>query len=165
MKDYELLDAVGGIDPEYIEEADKEAPKSKAVWRKALLPAAACLGIVIGAAVLLSKVPFSSLKPNAGNDADAGAGVGSADPGGMFVDGVDPVMASVAVLPDFEELKGKPSAFMVLEAKYNPDTEKGIEPEAVYYDWDAEAVSRLKHLIEETKAEIVLSSDWRHSKN
>ena len=36
---------------------------------------------------------------------------------------------------------------------------------AVYYDWDAEAVSRLKHLIEETKAEIVLSSDWRHSKN
>ncbi len=32
---------------------------------------------------------------------------------------------------------------------------------AVYYDWDKDAVARLKRLCLETNAEIVISSDWR----
>ena len=36
---------------------------------------------------------------------------------------------------------------------------------AVYYDWDKNAVEELRILLEETGAEIVLSSDWRGSKN
>lgn len=36
---------------------------------------------------------------------------------------------------------------------------------AVYYDWDKASVNELKQLLDETGAEIVLSSDWRFSKN
>ena len=55
-----------------------------------------------------------------------------------------------------------------LAKKYNEpaylDLDK-YDVAAVYYDWDRAAVSQLKHLMDETNAEIVLSSDWRHSKN
>ena len=33
---------------------------------------------------------------------------------------------------------------------------------AVYYDWDKEAVNRLKILCLKSKAEIIISSDWRY---
>lgn len=36
---------------------------------------------------------------------------------------------------------------------------------AVYYDWDKDAVNELKQMLDESGAEIVLSSDWRFSKN
>ena len=35
---------------------------------------------------------------------------------------------------------------------------------AVYYDWDSEAVERLRTLCTEFAADIVISSDWRRSK-
>ena len=32
---------------------------------------------------------------------------------------------------------------------------------AVYYDWQSEAVSRLKHVLDKTESKIIISSDWR----
>lgn len=32
---------------------------------------------------------------------------------------------------------------------------------AVYYDWDEQAVSRLKYVLDETDSKIIVSSDWR----
>lgn len=36
---------------------------------------------------------------------------------------------------------------------------------AVYYDWNDEAVSRLKHILDETDSKIIMSSDWRSAKD
>ena len=33
---------------------------------------------------------------------------------------------------------------------------------AVYCDWDKEAIATLKHILDETGAKIVISSDWRN---
>ena len=35
---------------------------------------------------------------------------------------------------------------------------------AVYYDWNKEAVERLKYVLKESKARIIISSDWRNKK-
>ena len=35
---------------------------------------------------------------------------------------------------------------------------------AVYYDWDEQAVARLKYILEKTNAKIIISSDWRSEK-
>lgn len=52
MKDYELLDAVGGIDAEYVESAARrKKPGRLSLWAKAV-PAAACLCLIVGAAAL-----------------------------------------------------------------------------------------------------------------
>ena len=36
---------------------------------------------------------------------------------------------------------------------------------AVYYDWNMEAVNRLKYILDETDSKIIISSDWRSNKN
>ena len=52
MKEYELLDAVGGIDAEYVSNAARERrPRRFPLWAK-LVPAAACLCLIAGAAAL-----------------------------------------------------------------------------------------------------------------
>lgn len=51
-----------------------------------------------------------------------------------------------------------------LAAKYNDDSYLEWDRwdlGAVYYDWDKEAVERLRKLCVEVPAEIVISSDWR----
>lgn len=54
MKNYELLDAVGGINPEYIENAAKNKTwRKKPIW-KMLVPAAACLCVLIGGIVFFN---------------------------------------------------------------------------------------------------------------
>ena len=83
----QLLDAMGGIDSRYVEEALRyERPANKRTWpRWAAL--AACLCLVIGIA--------------------AGRGLrqaGGGAPGGAWPEGVDPVIASIAVLPAGERL-------------------------------------------------------------
>jgi hypothetical protein len=55
-----------------------------------------------------------------------------------------------------------------LAAKYNNDDylEMDIyDLGAVWYDWDKEAVERLRKLCIDVPAEIVISSDWRRSKS
>ena len=52
MNNYELLDAVGGIDAEYVESAArKKMPGRLPLWAK-IVPAAACLCLLVGAAAL-----------------------------------------------------------------------------------------------------------------
>lgn len=51
-----------------------------------------------------------------------------------------------------------------LAAKYNNDEYLQMDMYdlgAVYYDWDKEAVERLRKLCVDVPAEIVISSDWR----
>ena len=46
MKAYDLMDAVGGIDPQFVENAGRDT-KKPSVWKK-LLPAAACFALLLG---------------------------------------------------------------------------------------------------------------------
>jgi flagellar biosynthesis/type III secretory pathway M-ring protein FliF/YscJ len=50
MKDYKLLDAVGGIDPKYIESAEKSKETKKTGWFK-WVAMAACLCLVVVATI------------------------------------------------------------------------------------------------------------------
>lgn len=47
MKDYEILDAIGGIDSRFVEKA-AERRNLRPVW-KYILPAAACFAVLVGA--------------------------------------------------------------------------------------------------------------------
>ena len=83
----QLLDAMGGIDSRYVEEALRyERPANKRAWpRWAAL--AACLCLAVGIA--------------------AGRGLhlpGGGAPGGAWPEGVDPEISSIAVLPAGERL-------------------------------------------------------------
>lgn len=53
-----------------------------------------------------------------------------------------------------------------LSAKYNTDYHQysPYDIYAVYYDWEETAISRLKHILDETKSKIIISSDWRSEK-
>lgn len=50
-----------------------------------------------------------------------------------------------------------------LSEKYNIDYSiyDKFDVLAVYYDWEETAVSRLKHILDETNSKIIISSDWR----
>ncbi len=68
MKNYELLDAVGGIDAEYVENAARERKsKRSSLWVK-IVPAAACLCLILGAAVLFK--PGTPNPPAGDNSGD-----------------------------------------------------------------------------------------------
>ena len=53
-----------------------------------------------------------------------------------------------------------------LSNKYNTDYSIYDEYDvfAVYYDWDSQAVSRLKYVLDYTNSKIIVSSDWRSKK-
>ena len=53
-----------------------------------------------------------------------------------------------------------------LSEKYNTDYSQYSEYDvfAVYYDWDSQAVSRLKYVLDSTDSKIITSSDWRSKK-
>lgn len=59
MKTYEWIDAVGGIDHEFVENAAKEQPRASA-WKKAL-PLAACFVLLVGACFA---IPGLTRKPD-----------------------------------------------------------------------------------------------------
>ena len=49
MKDYEILDALGGIDADYIESASRDKKSGGKYFIRILIPAAACLCLIVGA--------------------------------------------------------------------------------------------------------------------
>ncbi|MBR7041878.1 MAG: hypothetical protein IKI04_00080 [Bacilli bacterium] len=53
-----------------------------------------------------------------------------------------------------------------LSKKYNTDYHKyGLfTVVAAYYDWNEQALARLKYILDETGAKIIISSDWRNEK-
>lgn len=95
MRGNEFLDKMELIDPAYVEAADIEPKRKKNTWVK-WGAVAACLCLVIGGVLLY-------LKLNQGIEPDTGLGVGG-EPGGAFPDGVDPIIASLAVFPASESI-------------------------------------------------------------
>lgn len=59
MKDYELLEAFGGIGNRFVEAAEKSGRKKRSVWKLAA-PLAACVVLLVGVYLALPKAPSSA---------------------------------------------------------------------------------------------------------
>lgn len=108
MKNEKLLMAMGNIDDALISGAVNDTKaKKKNAWLK-WGAVAACLCVVVAGAAIWSNSPGVS-----GNIPEGGVGGGGTVPGGVWLEGVDPVVASVAVFPEGENLSDVADATLV----------------------------------------------------
>lgn len=98
MKNEMMLDAIGRIDDELILGAANDAPKKRTPARLKWGGIAACLCLcaLLGIGAWHSGISNSTV--------DGGSGVDGTTPGGSTSDGIDPIMASVAIFPAGESL-------------------------------------------------------------
>ena len=92
MKTPKMVEAMSYIDDDLVSGAITCTRKKKSSWLR-WGAMAACLCLVITGATLWGNLGQHGKLP------EAGAGVGGEDSGGMWPEGVDPVIASVAVIP------------------------------------------------------------------
>ena len=92
MKTPKMVEAMNYIDDDLVSGAITYTRKKKSRWLK-WGAMAACLCLMIAGAAILSNLGQPGKIP------EAGAGVGGEDSGGVWPEGVDPVVASVAVIP------------------------------------------------------------------
>ena len=91
---------------------------------------AACLCLIVGGVI------FANNRPQV-QQGDAGIGIDGTVPGGTLPEGVDPVMASIAVFPTTEKLEDVENAVCVdftkesLSALHEPNTESESVPNAL----------------------------------
>lgn len=110
MKNERLLNVIGKIDDEFIVAAVNDTKaKKKNVWIK-WGSIAACLCVVSAVAAI-----WSHNLGLFGNIPESGGGVveGGIAPGGVLLEGVDPVVASVAIFPAGESLSDVADATLV----------------------------------------------------
>jgi len=72
MKDYELLDAIGGIDAAYVDAADRPADPKKRSYRSRWIAVAACLFLVAAASFGALQLGLLGGKAGAGNQGKEG---------------------------------------------------------------------------------------------
>lgn len=103
MKTPKMVDAMNYIDDDLVSGAITYTKKKKNTWAK-WGAIAACLCLVVAVAALWSNGPgMSNGNPVGAGGIDEGAGVPGGD--GMWPEGVDPVVASVAVIPAGADLR------------------------------------------------------------
>lgn len=106
MRGQELLETIENLDPAYIEAAAVKPKAKRSGWfRWGTIAACVCM-IIAGTAVW-------SIWGQQGKIPEFGAGVGGEEPGGNWPEGVDPVIASVAVIPAGEDLKNVADAVSI----------------------------------------------------
>ena len=84
----------------------------------------------------------------------------------VFLD-VDGVLQPYDAEYRFYEIDKKAKRLVFdLSEKYDVDYEKYsiYDILAVYYDWNTEAVERLRKVLDETNSKIIISSDWKSEK-
>lgn len=101
MKDHDLLEAVGGINEKFINNASTiKAKKSKKGYFK-WIAAVACLCVIVGGIAYMNNIGINTDNTDAGNGVD-----GTVIPGGDTSDeDIDPVMGSIAVFPSTESME------------------------------------------------------------
>lgn len=94
MKEHDFLEAVGYINVEYINNAcppkDKQNNSNYGKW----MAVVACLCVIVGGLFFISTNDNNTSNPDTGNGYD-----GTVLQGGKMPEGVDPIMASIAVYP------------------------------------------------------------------
>jgi hypothetical protein len=80
----------------------------------------------------------------------------------VFLD-IDGVLQGYSSQKRFNFIKEMPTLQKELTEKHGVDYSSydKYDVGAVYYDWDSHAVSLIRKILDETKAVIVVSSDWR----
>ena len=106
MRGQEMLDLIGDLDPAYIEAAAENPRLRKSVWRR-WAAIAACLCLVIAGTAMWNH--FGSQEKTA----EGGNGAGNDAPAGVWPEGVDPVIACVAVFPSGEKLRDVADAISI----------------------------------------------------
>ncbi|MBQ9839341.1 MAG: hypothetical protein IJO56_07645 [Oscillospiraceae bacterium] len=106
MRGHELLETIENLNPAYIEAAAKK-PYRKTTWWTKWVAIAACLCLIITGVALWGNLGEYEKNP------DAGAGVSGGDAGGAWPEGVDPVVASLAVIPAGVDLLDVADAVLV----------------------------------------------------
>ena len=85
----------------------------------------------------------------------------------VFLD-IDGVLQPYDSENHFYEINNKTKELVrLLSEKHDIDYSKYsiFDILAVYYDWNKEALDRLKYLLDYTSSKIIISSDWRSEKN
>lgn len=124
MKNEKLLMAMGNIDDALISGAVNDTKaKKKNAWLK-WGAMAACLCVVVAGTIIWSSSPGLFV-----NIPESGVGGGGTVPGGVWPEGVDPVVASVAIIPAGESLLDVADATSV---SINEKDAKNIEPLGAY---------------------------------
>lgn len=98
MRGQEMLEVIENLNPAYIETAAQK-PKTRKSGLFRFSAIAACVCVIIAGAIVWGNYWQQGKIP------EFGGGVGGEEPGGNWPDGVDPIIASVAVIPAGEELK------------------------------------------------------------
>lgn len=93
-----LYNSITNVDDKYIEEVQTNAKKKRNIWLK-WGAMAACLCLVIAGAVV-----WSNSTNSFDNSAEKGSGDAGGDIDGVWPEGIDPVVASVAIFPAEESL-------------------------------------------------------------
>jgi len=119
MRGREMLDAIENLNPAYIEAAAEKPKSKKTGWLK-WGAMAACLCLVVTGVALWGNLGQHGKIP------EAGAGVGGEDSGGIWPEGVDPVIASVAVIPAGVDLLDVADAISVSISEEDARTVEGL---------------------------------------
>ena len=101
MRKEEFCKALGDINENYVKEARAERKVPKSAWLK-WGAAAACLCLLVTAAIVWNNAGMPERPPESGDGGGPGDSVLGGD--GLWPEGVDPVVASVAVIPAGESL-------------------------------------------------------------
>ena len=124
MRGNEFLDKMGLIDSAYIEAANVKPKQRKYAWLKRGAMAACLCLVIVGVAV------WSSSSKLFGNTPGGGGGAGEGIDGvGAWPDGIDPFVASVAVIPAEKSLSDVADATVV---SINEEDARNIERLGAY---------------------------------
>ena len=133
MKTPKMVDAMSYIDDDLVSGAVTYTRKKKSGWLR-WGAMAACLCLVITGVALWGNLGQQGKIP------EAGAGVGGEEPGGMWPEGVDPVIASLAVIPAGVDLLDVADATSVSISEEDARAVEGLGayipsalPEGCYY--------------------------------
>lgn len=119
MRGREMLDAIENLNPAYIEAAAEKPKAKKAGWLK-WGAMAACLCLVVAGVAMWGNLGQHGKIP------EAGAGVGGEDSGGVWPEGVDPVIASLAVIPAGVDLLDVADAVSISISEEDARTVEGL---------------------------------------
>lgn len=126
MKDHDILEAVGGINERFINNAMDEAPKRIKYPYVKWLTTVACLCIIIGGIVYYNNTEQNTDKPDAGNGVDGTvvtdeSSIDEDDPGEL------PIIQSIAVFPATESVENVADATLTEIPKADLITEDSEE--------------------------------------
>ncbi len=145
MRGQELLETIENLNPAYIEAA-VEKPMTQKSDRSRWVAIAACICLIISGTVVWRNYWKQGKIP------EFGVGMSGEEPGGNWPDGIDPAIASVAIIPADEELQNVADAVSIPITEENARAVEGLGsflptvlPEGFHYEKAAHYRTMMKN--------------------